>query len=226
MLLSLFWISSIKVKKIQKSLSWKKYSYVKENLWDNIPKRWERWELLSFFLCIWQETGTKILVPCCIPWGPLSSPKRAWDCWDMPTHDCCVGSMRQHSMIQVSCTVTPEACAQPQQPVGVVTIVGDPRGTHHSLHKQKGALTYMQWPLMVRECTGHCRPVVWGMALPRDLPEWVCHYTFLLAKKMPLIRLGVILGGDMLCYSFIPQNSTDKHRVRRGRRKRGSEPAF
>jgi len=43
---------------------------------------------------------------------------------------------------------------------------------------------------------------------------------------MPTIRLGAISGGDALCYSFVLQNGIGKHRVRRGRRKRGPDPAF
>lgn len=45
-------------------------------------------------------------------------------------------------------------------------------------------------------------------------------------KKMPTYRLGVVLGGERICYSFVPQNGIDKHWVRRGRRKRGPDPAL
>lgn len=43
---------------------------------------------------------------------------------------------------------------------------------------------------------------------------------------MPTVRLGVISGGELLCYSFVLQYGIDEHWVRRGRKKRGPDPAF
>lgn len=166
MILSLFWISSTEVKKTQKNIGWKKYSYMKENC-ETIFQKGEKGEsCYPSFSTYGKKQGQKS--------HPLSSSEQSQEGMGLLRRGppwLCV----QQETAWCKCPAWSPLRLVPNlnSPESVVPTEGDPRGTHHSLHEQKGAFTYTQWPLMVRACTGHCRPAVWGMPLPGDLPEWV-----------------------------------------------------